>query len=138
MLLSYLRVLSVYVSRLYTEQLSANAGTKERKVLQQFKQLINKHFLELHLVADYAQLLRISAGYLNEVIKQQSGKTAIEHIHERILLEAKRQLLHTGASMKEIAYNLGFEDAAYFSRFFKRLTGQTPAAFRQTTCEMYK
>jgi len=137
MLLSYLRILSIYTSRLYTEQLSKEAGTKDRVLLQRFKQLINDRFTELHQVADYAELLNITAGHLNEVIKQQSGKTAMEHIHERIVLEAKRQLLHTEFSAKEIAYDLGFEDAAYFNRFFKRLTEQTPAAFRQTTREMY-
>jgi len=137
MLLSYLRILSVYSSRLYTEQLSKNAGTKERMLLQRFKHLIDERFAVLHQVADYAALLSITAGYLNEVVKQQSGKTAIEHIHERIVLEAKRQLLHTELSAKEIAYDLGFEDAAYFNRFFKRLTEQTPAAFRQVTREMY-
>lgn len=137
MLLSYIRVLSIYISRLYTEQFSQSAGTKERMLLQRFKQLINERFVELHQVADYAELLNITAGYLNEVVKQQSGKTAIEHIHERIVLEAKRQLLHTEFSAKEIAYNLGFEDAAYFNRFFKRLTEQPPAAFRQATREMY-
>jgi len=137
MLLSYLRILSIYTSRLYTEQLSQNARTKERALLQRFRQLINERYSELRQVADYAELLSITAGYLNEVIKQQSGKTAIEHIHERIVLEAKRQLLHTESSAKEIAYNLGFEDAAYFNRFFKRLTEQTPATFRHATREMY-
>lgn len=138
MLISYLRVLSIYTSRLYTEQFERTAGTNERKLLHTFKHLINEQFSELHQVADYAQLINKSAGYLNEVIKQQSGKTAIEHIHERILLEAKRKLLHTEFSIKEIAYGLGFEDVAYFTRFFKRLTDQTPAAFRQATREMYK
>jgi len=137
MLLSYLRILSIYTSRLYTDQLSKKAGAKERGLLQRFKQLINERFTELHQVADYAELLNITAGYLNDVIKQQSGKTAMEHIHERIVLEAKRQLLHTEFSAKEIAYDLGFEDAAYFNRFFKRLTEQTPAAFRMATREMY-
>jgi len=137
MLLSYLRVLGIYVSRLYTDQLSKTAGTKERVLLQRFKHLINERFSELHQVADYAEQLSLTAGYLNEVVKQQSGKTAIEHIHERIVLEAKRQLLHTEFSAKEIAYDLGFEDAAYFSRFFKRLTEQTPAAFRQAIRKMY-
>jgi len=138
MLLSYLRVLSIYSSRLYTEQISKSAGTNERKLLTDFKKLINEQFSTLHQVADYAPLLNKTAGYLNEVVKQQSGKTAIEHIHERILLEAKRKLLHTEFSIKEIAYDLGFEDVAYFTRFFKRLTQQTPAAFRQAIREMYK
>lgn len=138
MLLSYLRVLSIYTSRLYTEQFLKTAATNERKLLRKFKELINEQYSELHQVADYAQLLNKSAGYLNEVIKQQSGKTAIEHIHERIMLEAKRKLLHTEFSIKEITYELGFEDVAYFTRFFKRLTEQTPAAFRQAIREMYK
>lgn len=137
MLLSYLRVLCVYVSRLYAEQFSKKNETKERILLQQFRQLINEHFERLHLVAGYAGLLYISAGYLNEVVKEQSGKTAIEHIHERIVLEAKRKLFYTELSVKEVAFELGFEDAAYFNRFFRRLTGQTPAAFRHSTREMY-
>jgi AraC-like DNA-binding protein len=138
MLLSYLRVLSIYTSRIYTEQFSKTAATTERELLRKFKELIDEQYAELHQVADYAQLLNKSAGYLNEVIKQQSGKTAIEHIHERIMLEAKRKLLHTELSIKEITYDLGFEDVAYFTRFFKRLTEQTPAAFRQAIREMYK
>ena len=137
MLLSYVRILGIYASRLYTEQYEKNGGNQERLLLQQFKSLINESFAQLHQVSDYAQLLHISAGYLNEVVKEQSGKTAIEHIHERIVLEAKRKLFHTELSIKEIAYDLGFEDAAYFNRFFKRLTEQTPSAFRQSTREMY-
>jgi len=137
MLLSYLRILSIYVSRLYTEQFSINSGTKERMLLQRFRHLINEHYSDLHQVSDYAEQLSITAGYLNEMVKRQSGKRAIEHIHERIVLEAKRKLLHTEFSAKEIAYELGFEDAAYFNRFFKRLTEQTPAAFRLATREMY-
>ncbi|MCS3794724.1 helix-turn-helix domain-containing protein [Niastella sp. OAS944] len=138
MLLSYLRVLSIYSSRLYIEQILKSAGTNERKLLNDFKKLINEQFSTLHQVAEYAPLLNKTAGYLNEVVKQQSGKTAIEHIHERILLEAKRKLLHTEFSIKEIAYDLGFEDVAYFTRFFKRLAQQTPAAFRKVIREMYK
>jgi AraC family transcriptional regulator, transcriptional activator of pobA len=137
MLLSYLRILAIYTSRLYTEQYEKNNSYQERLLLQQFKSLINDRFTQLHQVSGYAQLLYISSGYLNEVVKEQSGKTAIEHIHERIVLEAKRKLFHTELSVKEIGYDLGFEDAAYFNRFFKRLTGQTPSSFRRSTREMY-
>ena len=82
-------------------------------------------------------MLQITAGHLSDVIKRQSGKTAIEHIHERIVMEAKRQLLHAGLSVKEIAYALGFDDAAYFNRFFKRITSVTPVVYRRTIREMY-
>ena len=136
-LLSYLRVLLVYTSRLYTQQFEEQSKQQNRLLLRKFKSLIDQHFYDLHLVADYAGLLHISAGYLNEVVKEQSGKTAIEHIHDRILLEAKRKLFHTDLSAKEIAWQLGFEDAAYFNRFFKRLADQTPAVFRSTSREMY-
>lgn len=136
MLLAYLRILVIYLSRLYTEQFS-QAQTGDRLLLKKFRALIDVHFGELHDVAAYSDLLYISAGHLSEVVKQQSGKTAIEHIHERLLLEAQRLLFHTEYSVKEIAFRLGFEDASYFNRFFKRLNGQTPAMYRKLSREMY-
>lgn len=81
----------------------------------------------------YAQLLHLSANHLNTIIKEQSGKTVLQHLHARQLLEAKRLLYHTDLSVKEIAFELGFQDAAYFTRFFKRLTGTTPLAYRATS-----
>jgi len=71
------------------------------------------------------------------VVKEQSGKPAIVHIHERLILEAKRLLYHTDQSIKEIAFNLGFEEASYFNKFFKRLTQQTPLQYRGTIREIY-
>lgn len=136
MLQGYLKVLLTYTSRLYTQQFEDFPG-EDRLLLRRFKKALEENFTELHLVADYAQLLNISAGHLSDVVKQQSGKTAIELIHERILLEAKRQLVHAPHSVKEIAFSLGFEEASYFNRFFKRLSGQTPATFRNVTREMY-
>lgn len=137
MLLSYLRILLTYLSRLYTEQFLKQSQKEARKLVQRFKDHVNKRYMELHLVADYAALMHLSPGYLNEVIKEQTGKTAINHIHDRILLEAKRKLFHSELSVKEIAWQLGFEDAAYFNRFFKRLCDQTPIVFRQVNREMY-
>jgi AraC family transcriptional activator of pobA len=99
--------------------------------------LVNEHYSEKHDVAAYANMLNMSAGHLGEVIKQQSGKTAIELIHERLTLEAKRLLFHTENSIKEISFELGFEDASYFNRFFKRISEQTPLAYRNDTRKMY-
>jgi len=82
-------------------------------------------------------MLNISAGHLSEVVKDQSGKSAITHIHERLVLEAKRLLFHTENSIKEVAFQLGFEDASYFNRFFKRITGNTPLDYRSSNREMY-
>ncbi|MGZ3757360.1 MAG: helix-turn-helix domain-containing protein [Mucilaginibacter sp.] len=137
MLLAYLRVLLIYLGRLYTEQLITDTPNDDRLLLEKFVNLINEKFYQLHDVSAYANLLCISAGHLSKIIKQQSGKTAIKQIHERLMLEAKRLLLHTEYSVKEIAFHLGFQDAPYFNRFFKRLAGQTRAAYRKMTREMY-
>jgi AraC family transcriptional activator of pobA len=125
MLLAYLRVLLIYLSRLYTEQFSEDVP-EGKMLLKKFHALIDEQYKELHDVAGYADQLFISAGHLGEVIKQQSGKTAIEHIHERLILEAK-----------EIAWQLGFEDASYFNRFFKRLNSETPLHYRRQSRDMY-
>jgi AraC-like DNA-binding protein len=137
MLLAYLRVLLIYVSRLYTEQFVDDTRGEDRVLLKKFRNLIDEQYSRVHDVTAYADLLCISPGHLSEVIKRQSGKTAIEHIHERLLLEAKRLLFHTENSVKEIAFQLGFDDAPYFNRFFKRLSSQTPAAYRKATRDMY-
>ena len=137
MLLAYLRILLIYVSRLYPAQFSNDSVTENRDLLKKFKGLIADNFTEHHDVATYAGMLHLSAGHFSELVKEQSGKTAIEHIHDRLLLEAKRSLFHTDQSIKEIAFQLGFEDASYFNRFFKRLTSSTPLSYRNTIREMY-
>lgn len=137
MLQSYVNILLIYLSRLYTEQFQPDHVSPDRALLKRFRTYIDSHYSTLHQVADYADLMNLTPGHLNDRIKQQSGKTAIEHVHERLMLEAKRRLLHTDCSAKEIAWQLGFEDVAYFHRFFKRLAGATPATFRTTIREMY-
>ncbi len=137
MLLSYMKVLLVYLSRLYMEQFNDNDGENDRILLKKYLRRIDESYTSLHEVAAYAEMLNISAGHLSEVIKEQSGKGAIVHIHERLILEAKRLLFHTDSTIKEIAFHLGFEDASYFNRFFKRLTGHTPLNYRTNFREMY-
>ncbi|KXH79699.1 AraC family transcriptional regulator [Chryseobacterium kwangjuense] len=138
MLISYLSVLLTYLSRLYSEQHKATEISPERTLLKNFQAKVNESFRELHEVSDYAAKLNISAGHLSEVVKVQSGKSAIKHIHERITLEARRLLFHSSHSLKEIAFSLGFSDPSYFNRFFKRETGLTPSDYRTSTREMYQ
>jgi AraC family transcriptional activator of pobA len=137
MLLAYVKVLLIYLSRLYTEQISNTAQAPDKLVLKKYLANIEASYTSLHEVAEYAALMNISAGHLSELIKEQSGKPAIAHIHERLLVEAKRLLFHSDLAVKEIAFELGFEDASYFNRFFKRLSQQTPAQYRSTIREMY-
>lgn len=138
MLAAYLTVLLTYLSRLYTEQFKENDTSVDKLLLKDFQARINECFHELHEVGDYASLLHISAGHLSEVVKMQSGKPAIKHIHERLILEARRLLFHTNNSLKEIAFDLGFSEASYFNRFFKRETGVTPADYRHNIRKMYQ
>lgn len=81
---------------------------------------------------EYAGLLFITPNHLNALCKASVGKSAGEMIRDRLLLEAKRMLANSAMSVSEIAYDLRFEDNAYFSRFFKKYTGHTPEEFRKT------
>jgi len=137
MLMAYLTLLLTYLSRLYTEQYKANDPAGDKVLLKKFQSKIDDSFQHFHEVGDYASMLNISAGHLSELIKTQSGKPAIKHIHDRLILEARRLLFHSSKSSKEIAFDLGFADASYFNRFFKRETGITPAQYRNQIREMY-
>ncbi len=100
-------------------------------IFLRFKNLIEEKYKELKNVSDYADLLHIKPVLLNEISKQLSGITAGEHIRNRIILEAQRYLFNTDLSAKEIAYDLGFDDPHYFSRFFKKYTNQSPSEFKE-------
>lgn len=134
---AYLTVLLTYLSRLYNEQFKNTDPSADKLLLQKFQAKINERFRELHEVSEYATQLNISAGHLSEVVKAQSGKPAIKHIHDRLVMEARRLLFHTNNSLKEISFDLGFTDASYFNRFFKRETGITPAEYRASIRKMY-
>lgn len=98
--------------------------------IERFQQLIEESFKDKKLVSFYASALNISANYLNILCKKHLKISATQLIQQRILLEAKRLLKSTTLSVKEIAFELGFVDHAYFSNFFKTQTGTTPTYFR--------
>ncbi|TNE54976.1 MAG: helix-turn-helix domain-containing protein [Bacteroidetes bacterium] len=100
-------------------------------LLRDFKDGIEQHFREWHKVADYASEIHISPKHLSQVVKNLTGKTAKDLIQDRLILESKRLLLHTSLSVKEIAYQLGFDEPLHFSSFFKKETGGSPSAFRE-------
>ena len=99
--------------------------------LKSFKDLLNQHFKEWHAVSQYADALNVTSDHLNRVVKSLTGKSAKEHIQERIVIAAKRLLYFSDHSSKEIAYKLGFSEPAYFSQFFKKYIGVSPSQFRQ-------
>jgi AraC-like DNA-binding protein len=79
----------------------------------------------------YAKTLKITPNHLNKSVKSVTGKTAIGLLNEMRLIEAQLRLKHTDFSISEIAYQVGFEDRSYFSRFFKKATGDSPVEFRK-------
>lgn len=99
--------------------------------LSLFARLIEKHYTEHHLVAWYANRIGITPAHLNVVAQAHTGKSALQLIHERLVLEARRELVYTTRTVKVISYSLGFADPGYFTRFFKRTSGQSPKEFRQ-------
>ncbi|MFT3980557.1 MAG: helix-turn-helix transcriptional regulator [Ferruginibacter sp.] len=95
-----------------------------------FKSLLERNFISLKRPSDYAARLKVSVFYLNECVKNVSGYPVSYHIQQRIVLEAKRLLCHTNKSVKEVAMELGYEDYAYFSRLFSKVTGMSALTFR--------
>ncbi|MDF2476447.1 MAG: AraC family transcriptional regulator, partial [Sphingobacterium sp.] len=75
--------------------------------------------------------LFLSSRYLSDLLKQETGKTALEHVHIYLIKEAKNLLLGSDSNISGIAYDLGFESPSYFTRLFKKLVGVTPAQFKE-------
>lgn len=103
---------------------------KGRQLVRKFKQLIDQHIHKMHMVQWYAAQLHVTSSHLNETVKHLTGLTAKELIKERLIIEIKRFLSHTELNINEIAEAVSFEDQSYFSRFFKKNTGETPNEFR--------
>jgi AraC-like DNA-binding protein len=111
--------------------------TVQNRMVRHFNELSDQHFRIKAQVAHYADMMYVTPGHLNDTIKSALGKTAKQVIDEKRILEAKRLLFWGELSVKEIAWELSFEDDAYFNRFFKKHTGQTPVMFQRSIREKY-
>lgn len=134
LIVSYLKIFLINTSRLKSEQQPqvAAVDVKEPFVLQNLKDAIEKDFKSKHTASDYAKELNISQKALAKIAKTHFNKTLTELISERIIIEAKRELYLSNKPVKEIAYELGYEDEHYFSRFFKVNTDISPQMYRNS------
>lgn len=114
------------------------AHNQRQTITTSFRKLVKKKYREVKQVQQYAALLHITPLYLNECVKTATGYPASHWIAEEVLLEARRLLYYTRLDARQIAFELGYEDAAYFSRLFKKHTGVTPLAFREQNHELSK
>lgn len=133
MLLALLKRLIVIVTSLARSSYLPDVVVQPEKldVFRKFNLLVEGNFRTEHSVHYYAQQLNKSPKTLSNIFGLYNKKTPIQMIQERIVIEAKRLLFYTDRSVKQITYELGFEDAAYFSNFFKRHTGLSPLDFRK-------
>lgn len=103
---------------------------KSHPAIIHFKELIETKFNKNLQVKDYAELLNISPNYLNILSKKETGLSASNHIQGRLILEAKRLLIHSNLTISQIAHDLNFSDTSYFIKRFKEATKQTPKQFK--------
>ncbi|WP_205514544.1 helix-turn-helix domain-containing protein [Longitalea arenae] len=134
MLRMLLKRLIIIATRLAKQQFLPETGLPDQKldIIRQFNLLVENHYKKEHSVKFYADQVNRSPKTLSNLFALYNKKSPLAIIQERIILEAKRLLLYTDRSAKEIAYELGFEDAAYFSSFFKKSTEVSPSEFRST------
>ena len=134
------RMVHIYnlVHLVFQDYFVVNNGAKiqpmDRKseIYHEYSELVMKHYHEWHHVSEYASVMHITVPHLCSTIKQASTRTAGDLIVEAILTDAKAQLKLSISPIKEIAMSLGFENVAFFNRFFKTHTGVTPKAYRMT------
>jgi AraC family transcriptional regulator, transcriptional activator of pobA len=106
------------------------AGSAERELVARFRKLIETQYTKHQPISSYLTELGVSLSKLRRACLDTTGQSPMDLVHLRLLVEAERQLRYTTMSISQIAYHLGFEDPAYFSRFFSRLTKESPRAFR--------
>ena len=133
MIRTYLKQLLIKATRLWKKQHLEKEIVEQKSDLEFFRKftiLVDAHYKKKHSVADYANVLSMAAKTVTHKFKRLNLPQPNEVIKNRIILEAKRLLVHTSMTAKEIAHELGYEDPAYFSRQFMIKTGESPSGFR--------
>ncbi|MCC3153201.1 AraC family transcriptional regulator [Hymenobacter sp. BT770] len=128
---AYIYLLLELAGRFYGPEQQRHAPSHGLQQVRAFSQLLDAHFRTEKTVRFYADRLAVTANHLNALCRQFLNQTASELIHERVITEAQRRLAHSADPVSQVADYLGFDDASYFTRYFKKYVGLTPEAFRQ-------
>ncbi|MDR5762750.1 helix-turn-helix domain-containing protein [Caballeronia sp. LZ035] len=113
------------------DESGTESGTRnDVRVVERFRKLIDEHFRDNFSLQEYVSMMAISLVQLRTACASAAEQSPTKLIHARIITEAKRNLIFGDLSVEQIAFGLGFADAAYFTRFFRRETGQAPSQFR--------
>lgn len=130
MLQSYLKQFIIHSVRVRKER-DVVRDDVESRLFKDFSTLVEFNYMKMHSVTDYATRLGISPKTLTKHFQKIRTQTPSDFIKNRIVLEAKRKLVYTDYSVKEIAFDLGFNDPAYFTRFFTKATQKSPLQFKK-------
>lgn len=132
MLRVLMKRLIIKLTRLVKNQSPAGSlSLSELDTVRQFNLLVENNYKTKHQVQDYANMMFKSPKTLSNLFLKHSERSPVQVIADRIFLESKRLILYTDKPSAEIGFELGFEEPAHFSRFFKKMAGQSPTAFRR-------
>jgi AraC-like DNA-binding protein len=127
----YLKIFLIYLTRQFQQSKRNGHHSRNIELVKNFFSSLERNYTKKKMVADYAAEFAVTPNYLNEIVKKVSSFPASEHIKQRVVLEAKRHAAYSDVSMKEIAYGLGFDDVAHFSKYFKNATGMNFSDFKK-------
>ena len=132
----YLKIFMIYYRNELRKHASFNVNLTSNSLVNDFFSQLENNFREYRTVGHYAKSLYVTPNYLNHLIKTKTGFSARYHIQQRVLLAAKNAV-RTHSTMKEIAFHLGFNDMAHFSKFFKNVSGLNFSEFKKRMNEQY-
>jgi len=131
MLQTMLKRYLILCTRLYKLQFNYQKVKIESDIINKFSVLVDQHFKSKHSVAEYAQLLNKSPKTIYNIFSKKGTKNPLRYIQERKMLEAKRLLRNSSMQIKEVAYEIGYDNIQTFSRFFKKQEGISPSKFKE-------
>jgi AraC-like DNA-binding protein len=122
----------ILCARVYKSKMHYPIEKRDSDIVREFNFLVEQHFKTMHSVTEYAELLNKSPKTISNIFLKLNSKSPRQFIQDRILLEARRLLIYSPQQIKEIAYEVGFDDIQTFSRFFKRKEGISPSKYKET------